>query len=84
MTFSVVPHFLSPEDKKISVAEGKGGQTVCLSPGEKHFSHTRKGGIKLFSYKGGTNIFVSRGGQSFYTERGEQIFNVGGGGQTRK
>ena len=66
MTFSVVPHFLSPEDKKISVAEGKGGQTVCLSPGEKHFSH-------FFNTRGG-QTFLYQGGDKVFTQRGENKY----------
>ena len=45
----------------------------CLSPGDKHFSHTGgRGGTNIFHTQGGgTNIFLLRGGQTFF---------VGGGG----
>ena len=50
-----------------------GGQTICLSPRDKHLLHT--GGR-------GTNIFHTQGGgdKHFCIEGGGQTFFVGGGG----
>ena len=57
LTFSAVcEKCLSPRDKQIVCPRGTnishtqvgGGQTNCLSPGDKHFLHT----------EGGTNIFL--------------------------
>ena len=60
-----------------------GGQTICLSPGDKHFLHTEEGGTNISHTQegGGTNIFhTQEGGQTFFTHRGGTNIFVGGGG----
>ena len=53
-----------------------GGQTICLSPGDKHFSHTGGGGTnKLFVPRGQTFLTHRGGGQTFFfIHRGTNIF----------
>ena len=47
---------------------------ICLSLGDKHFSHTRERGTNIFHTQGGTNILALTGGTN--------IFALRGGGQT--
>merc|ERR1711867_27490 len=51
--------FVCPPGTNISHTQlgGGEGQTICLSPGDKHFSHTAGGGDKQFVCPRGTNIF---------------------------
>ena len=44
-----------------------GGQTFCLSPGDKHFLHTAgRGGQTFFTYRGGGQTFLHRGGDKHF------------------
>ena len=60
-----------------------GGQTFCLSPGDKHFLYTGGTNISYTQRRGeggGNNLFVPRGQTFLYHSGGGQTFSVEGGG----